>query len=186
LYQWKKDNENYGTQTTSSSISVSEAGVYSVEMIYKLTFSGAVQINNIDTEEISVTTNSLNNVDNFTEIGIVKGGGNSKITLDYAYSDKNFTGSIACYRLKQVDYDGTSKTYKILSANCQSTQLADVKIYPNPFKENINIKITNADSEEINVRIYDISGRIIYSGKYKFNSFVLSVSTLLNHHCIDG
>jgi len=52
-----------------------------------------------------------------------------------------------------------------------------VKIYPNPVKDTLNINLGNIFSKEVHVRIYDISGRVMFKEYFKHNSKNLEINT---------
>jgi hypothetical protein len=49
-----------------------------------------------------------------------------------------------------------------------------VKIYPNSFKERINIDLTKLGEDKFTIRVYDILGRLIHNEKYNKNPGVVS------------
>jgi hypothetical protein len=73
----------------------------------------------------------------WSSIGRVLAAGNSTTERDYSLEDKSFDAEINYYRLKQVDYDGTTKIYQIVSAD-------------NRDKNREVIKVTNAMGQEVN------------------------------------
>jgi beta-glucanase (GH16 family) len=54
---------------------------------------------------------------------------------------------------------------------------SEVKIYPNPVKDTLNINLGNIFSKEVHVRIYDISGRVMFKEYFKHNSKNLEINT---------
>ncbi len=73
----------------------------------------------------------------WSSVGRVLAAGNSTTEKSYAIEDRNFDAEINYYRLKQVDYDGTTKIYHIVSAD-------------NRDKKREVIKVTNAMGQEVN------------------------------------
>lgn len=76
---------------------------------------------------------------NYKEIGRVKGAENSSQELNYSFTDQNPYLGITYYRLTQVDFDGKSETFNPVS--CEYS-VNDTKVFPNPFKNEINIHST--------------------------------------------
>ncbi len=73
---------------------------------------------------------------NFTDIAFVEGMGTTSETHNYSYIDKS-TGQ-AYYRLRQVDFDGSTNFSKIIFT--PSPELAtSLRVYPNPTTGEINI-----------------------------------------------
>ena len=52
----------------------------------------------------------------------------------------------------------------------------EVKIYPNPVKENLNIKIENCESNQLLVSIMDVKGKIVFQD-IKDNSSIIKIKT---------
>ncbi len=71
------------------------------------------------------------------------GTGNSMVTQSYSTLDKQPYRGINYYRLKQVDKDGQYSYTNMVSVNFD--KLAEIKIYPNPFGENIKIDGLNGN-----------------------------------------
>ncbi len=75
---------------------------------------------------------------NWNELNIVDAAGNSNQPLLYSYQDNNFKPQINYYRLKQVDYDGTSKYHGIVAVD--NSKGKDVKV----------IRILNMLGQDVN------------------------------------
>lgn len=100
----------------------------------------------------------------FDAIGFVnsKGlDGNSSQTLTYSYIDENSSTGVSYYRLKQVDLDGHFKYSEIHSVD-GSKYKAKTLVYPNP-SANSAISIVFTTNEERNIRLTDITGKLIKS-----------------------
>lgn len=67
----------------------------------------------------------------FEAIAKVKGAGYSKELKHYKYTDENPKGQLLYYRLKQTDFDGKSKCYKIIPVELQ-VEKNQFMVYPNP------------------------------------------------------
>ncbi|CAN5449065.1 hypothetical protein BH11BAC2_BH11BAC2_00510 [soil metagenome] len=68
----------------------------------------------------------------------INGAGNSNVPLTYEYLDEQQSHSRRYYRLKQFDYDGKFTYSKIITINSSSE--SEIIIYPNPVKEQLNIR----------------------------------------------
>lgn len=95
---------------------------------------------------------------NYKEIGQVEGAGNSSQELNYSFTDPNPYLGIGYYRLTQVDFNGQSETFNPVS--CEYT-VNNTKVFPNPFKNEINIYSTFETYE-----LYS-NGRLIKFGEIK-------------------
>jgi len=110
-------------------------------------------------------------------VGIVKGAGNTNYLTDYSFIDKNPKQGVIYYRLKQVDFDGTStfsewSVVKLICnteqniANLELTESFDVAgVYPNPTNGQLYVLINNYNSQIIYYEIYDLMSRKIISGQ---------------------
>jgi hypothetical protein len=97
----------------------------------------------------------------FETVGRVEGNGNSNIINNYSYTDKNVTSnSIFYYRLKQMDYDGKVSFSDVIVVNRNESV---IEIYPNPSDNNLFLNLHNIDNQNINIKIYDVVGKEIYS-----------------------
>jgi Concanavalin A-like lectin/glucanases superfamily/HYR domain/Secretion system C-terminal sorting domain/Lectin C-type domain/SprB repeat len=107
----------------------------------------------------------------FEMIGKVEGAGNTNEKLSYDFVDK-FSGSGMVsgantfannndfyYRLKLVDLDGKSEFSKVIYLGKKEN--TEIKVYPNPATDFINIE--NLDSNKLNIRVLDELGREIIS-----------------------
>lgn len=75
---------------------------------------------------------------NFLEIARIKGKGTTDETQHYAYFDPNPLAGINYYRLRQVDFDGTTDYSKVVAVTLDKGEL--MSIFPNPAKDRINIQ----------------------------------------------
>lgn len=77
-----------------------------------ITWTTASEINN----DYFILERSANGA-NFEELKKIKGEGNSSKNFDYSYTDMNPKPGVNYYRLKQTDYNGVSKTFKIITVD---------------------------------------------------------------------
>ena len=116
---------------------------------------------------------------NFNILTQIKGSGTSNSPKSYEYIDKETTNGIIYYRLKQTDYDDSSKYFPIKSVNCENKTI-NLTCYPNPFEDYMTIEVTNFDSKAV-VEIFDILGNKVetynYTENLKINTSNLSQGT---------
>ncbi len=74
-----------------------------------------------------IVERSLNGAE-WDYVGQVKSAGSSSITIHYNLEDGAFEKTINYYRLKQVDFDGTTKIYNMVSVDNRITKSDLVKI----------------------------------------------------------
>lgn len=65
---------------------------------------------------------------NWDEISRIGGAGNSTQILHYKYNDLSYNDLVNYYRLSQVDFDGQSETFKVISINNSIEPLEVIKM----------------------------------------------------------
>jgi len=130
-----------------------------------INWSTATEINNSH----FFVERSINGID-FVSTAQVVGAGNSNSLKNYSYTDKNQPNTQVYYRITQVDFDGTSKSFNPSVVNCESV-LSDIMIQPNPFKESFVIK--GLSEEETTFNILDMQGRLVYKKNHIASSMEL-------------
>lgn len=126
-----------------------------------VSWSTATEINN----DYFVVEHSTNGII-FDEITQIQGAGNSNVVNNYFFVDDSYISENIYYRLKQIDFDGTSKTFDIQVVNCNNeTQVIIVK--PNPFKEIVEI-IATIDGNN-NIEVFNSLGKLVYQEKVYLN-----------------
>ncbi|MGC8859540.1 MAG: T9SS type A sorting domain-containing protein [Ignavibacteria bacterium] len=165
-------NSLHGEGLTSfSSYTGGEQGAMPVELLLFtaranaksaiLSWATGMEMNNAGFEIYRSNTNE----NNWMKVGFVPGKGNSNVRVDYSFEDKNLMPGKYLYQLKQVDYNGTSTTY-LLNTFIEITvpkKLTLSQNYPNPFNPVTKIDYNLPTDAKISMKIYDLSGREIYS-----------------------
>jgi hypothetical protein len=127
---------------------------------------------------------SVNGSD-YTATGTVSAA-NNIINNSYRYEDRDLSFSRVFYRLKIVDIDGRY-SYSPVRLISRSTQNGLI-IFPNPVKNVLNITLGGI-AQIRNLRIYDGSSRLVYSGAQQQTSADINVSNLSNGtyviECVD-
>lgn len=112
-------------------------------------------------------------------------GGNFNVDFDWpAPAVGANKGSVKFWGIvNAVDNDGTanaadqvSTTFSKVLANVTSVQdvaaNTNVTVYPNPLKDNMNIKLENAASGKYSITAFDMSGRKMMTDEFTYNSSV--------------
>lgn len=100
------------------------------------------------------------NGDDFQEIAILNGAGNTNMPITYKYADFGAPQGTVYYRLDQTDYDGTSVTSKIVSVNHKFFNINQISLYPNPLSVNQSLML-NIGAEvqsPVSVTILNVAG----------------------------
>nr|HPL05581.1 T9SS type A sorting domain-containing protein [Bacteroidales bacterium] len=128
-----------------------------------LSWSTASEINN-DYFEIQRSTQGIA----WEVIARVQGAGFSNIILDYDYLDREKPNTTTYYRLRQIDYDGSSKLSDIIQIRCENNMEKPViSVYPNPFNSTLNIEFENWDLNYAEIELLDITSRTIQKWNLK-------------------
>ena len=106
----------------------------------------------------------------WTTIDQIASAGTTTQTTDYQMIDPAPLTGWSYYRLRQVDFDGTT-TYSEIRAEAgqgdinQNTQYIDVSVYPNPVHDVLNVRF-NKLPKKVNaatVNILSIDGQVVHS-----------------------
>jgi Secretion system C-terminal sorting domain len=146
----------------------------SAEKSVKLTWETASERNN---RVFEIERNIVGSTNRFEKIGEVKGLANSSSINTYTFSDDApQADNINYYRLRQVDFDGTSTFSKVISIGLKATNKG-FRLYPNFVNQGSDIQIETGNNEAITFDIIDISGKIIQSIKKAQNTEGVKIST---------
>jgi len=102
------------------------------------------------------------NINNWHNIGFVKGAGNSQVEKNYLFRDI-VTSKKCRYRLKQIDYNGTLKYSEVVSVetNIDNLNYSLSQNYPNPFNPSTKINIFLPVSAHVELIIYNVLGKVV-------------------------
>lgn len=103
---------------------------------------------------------------NFEKIGQVDGNGSTTSVSSYAFNDKNVLADFSSvsaffYRLKQVDFDGTTEYSKTVRVSNNILTANNIEVYPNPNNGAFNIMLPANEQSTVQLIIVDRTGRIV-------------------------
>mgnify|MGYP001160606718 CR=1 FL=1 len=100
--------------------------------------------------------------ENFSEIGFVGGKGTTTEPTVYSYLDNSVRSGTYYYRLKQTDYDGTSKYLNVVQVEIGLPKYFSLEQnYPNPFNPGTTISWQLPVSGNITIKLFDVLGKEI-------------------------
>ena len=105
---------------------------------------------------------------NFTAINSVTGAGNSSTVKNYNSFDAKPAAGVNYYRIKQVDTDGRFK-YSIVVKVKITVDKTGISVLTNPFVNNITVDFLSNTNQIVQVRLSDVSGKIIATEKWNIS-----------------
>lgn len=90
-------------------------------------------------------------------IGFVNGAGNSNSEKWYSFFDKPGSSNV-CYRLKQIDTDGSYTYSHVIEAILKTTGYELFRNYPNPFNPETKIRYSVSERGVVIIKIFDLLG----------------------------
>jgi hypothetical protein len=104
----------------------------------------------------------------FEKIGQVKGNGTTNVKQAYSFRDESPLWGLGAnyYRLRQIDFDGTSTTSNIISVT-PSENKEKLQVYPNPAQNTLTIAFNQGvgnTSNVANFKIINVLGQEILRG----------------------
>jgi hypothetical protein len=134
-----------------------------------------------NTVSINWTTASEHNSDYYTVeksrdgiawnvLKTIAAAGNSTQLINYSVADASDISGTVYYRLTQVDVDGATKMYDIVSTNCSSEKELALIAYPNPSNGQFTVKIENALGGKYALAITDMQGKAIEQQSFELET----------------
>jgi hypothetical protein len=104
----------------------------------------------------------------------VDGAGNSNIISYYKCFDEHPLPGLTYYRLGQVDFDSTVWRSPPLIVE-RTPGDAEVLVFPNPtdLSSPLLLSLNGFTDDKVEVALYDIAGRLMYSEEFEVNSMYL-------------
>lgn len=96
--------------------------------------------------------------------------GNSQMKIDYSFENKNIALGHNYYQLQQVDFDEKTTTNATLVDIIRNENGNTISVYPNPILNDLNIDFYTAKSENLSIKLVDMSGRVLKEINTNINS----------------
>jgi hypothetical protein len=111
--------------------------------------------------DIERTVNPRASQKEWITIGFIEGNGNSNSPKEYFFVDSDLSGAnIIYYSLKQIDNDGTYEySHEVEISFISPEKYSLGQNYPNPFNPSTKIHYKIAQSEFVNLSVYNVLGK---------------------------
>lgn len=113
------------------------------------------------------------NGEDYQNIGMVEGNGNSNQLMDYRFVDKFPMRLFNYYRINQVDFNGDNELHGPVVVHFNSEEKVQVLNLDNHLKINLN-----KSSGQLQVKLYDLNGKIRYTKETSGNNVVIPTGKL--------
>jgi hypothetical protein len=100
---------------------------------------------------------------NWKKIGFVQGFGTTNEPKTYTYEDKKIQTGTYCYRLKQVDYNGSFEYFQLQQevTIAKPGEFSISQNYPNPSNPKSIIEFQLPEKSHINISVYNLLGQLV-------------------------
>ncbi|GGG10783.1 Ig-like domain-containing protein [Pontibacter amylolyticus] len=107
--------------------------------------------------EVQVSSNGRD----FKAIGFVESKvGTTSLRQDYSFLDTKAVSGTRYYRLKQVDFDGTT-SFSPIRAVALDAGNSTVSAYPNPFDDAVIVTLNGTEARNVQVVLMDAMGKVL-------------------------
>ena len=97
----------------------------------------------------------------FAAIGTLAAKGYSSITTNYRFVHPDPPAGVNYYRLKLVDRDGRFNYSNTIAIRDDGTGVPLFAVYPNPFRDQVEMAITFDRAAKLSLQLYDVSGKLV-------------------------
>lgn len=97
----------------------------------------------------------------FTEAGKLAAAGINNQTTPYVYAHTPAVNGTLYYRVRETTVDGSVYYSNMVTVKTGNTFLANTEVFPNPFKDILQISMQLEKTGMIQVALYDASGRLV-------------------------
>lgn len=111
----------------------------------------------------------------YERVGFVSGNGTTTERKEYSFTDAGLASGKYSYRLRQVDFDGTSEYSNAVEADVNiPTEYSLGQNFPNPFNPSTSIEFALKADAKVTLRLFDALGqevRTILSDNYATGNY---------------
>ncbi len=164
-------NNNDGTLTVFTLSSNNGFGAYKLlnaVPVELASFNATANVNNVNIDWVTSTeTNSADFIierkasnGDWQSAGSVKAAGTSTSSRAYSFIDKNVATGKYSYRLKQIDFDGSTTIFNAIEVEVGVPAVFDLsQNYPNPFNPSTRVNFSLPTPTNVTLDVFDISGQ---------------------------
>jgi hypothetical protein len=126
----------------------------------KLNWRTETEVSNYGFEVERLQDYIIEKLQEWEKIGFVEGNGNSNSPKKYSYTDLNVDYGKLAYRLKQIDTNGQFEYSDIIEVDAGNIpeEIVLEQNYPNPFNPNTKIKFALVETQQVELKVFDILG----------------------------
>ncbi|MEZ4685684.1 MAG: T9SS type A sorting domain-containing protein [Bacteroidia bacterium] len=88
----------------------------------------------------------------------------------YSFTDRGAMAPVVYYRLRQVDLDGQVDVSNSMVVNFGESSTFGLVAYPNPFDNQVTVKVDKGSMQTYSLRVMDITGKVLYSAVSEANN----------------
>ena len=93
-------------------------------------------------------------------VGYINGNGTSLSSHNYSFVDRNVPTGTNSYRLRQIDFDGTSAFSSTVEIDVTApSQFGMAQNFPNPFNPSTTISFNLAVDSKVTLKVYNALGQ---------------------------
>ena len=116
----------------------------------------------------------------FEVVGDVAGNGNSQHQIDYSYTDASVSKveKTVYYRLKQVDFDGSTEYSDIRVVRFDAVG-NDMQLfaYPNPLNNELNVMVGLSNGESYQLEVTNLQGKLVHLENHTYDNGLHKLNT---------
>jgi hypothetical protein len=165
---------NFDDYTATSQGSCTNTGIIGpgatlpVELI---SFTAEKKGNEVDLEWITASEHNNDyflverslDLEHFETVDKLSGAGESNNPIRYRSTDREPGDALNYYRLRQVDFDGSTTLSKVIvvSMNAAKSDAGELKASPNPFSDQLILSYKALVPGPIDILLYDLNGKVV-------------------------
>lgn len=148
-----------------------------------------------ETNNMGFSIEKSNDGSNFSGIAFIDGKGTTTIQNEYSYKDVNISVGTFYYRLKQIDYDGTSDYSNIVEVDIALPyEFMLAQNHPNPFNPSTKITFELPVDAAVKLIVYNTIGQQVAEivntdltgGRHEFNFNATALSSGIYYYTLNA